>query len=80
MTDERPIAYTNVTADDWVTTEPEPTMPCCGRRESELHTADCPNALAQDAADGDEQARAMLDLIAQREADDNETGSDGAEL
>lgn len=78
MTDERQVAYTNVTADDWV--ETEPTMPCCGRRESELHTADCPSALAQDAADGDEQARAMLDLIAQREADDNETASDGAEL
>ena len=32
------------------------TMPCCGRRESALHTADCPSALAQDADDGDRTA------------------------
>lgn len=79
-----PIAYATVTAEDWVMADPDgdadPRMPCCGRRESELHTSDCPSALRQDADDGDVQARAMLDLIAQREADDNETGSDGAEL
>jgi len=79
-----PIAYASVTAEDWVMADPDgdadPRMPCCGRRESELHTGDCPSALRQDADDGDVQARAMLDLIAQREADDNETGSDGAEL
>lgn len=31
---------------------PDDRMPCCGRRESEPHTAACPSALAQDAADG----------------------------
>ena len=84
MPRDLPIAYTSVTADDFVMARPDgdadPRMRCCGRRESELHTSECPNALAQDARDGDEQARAMLDLIAQREADDNETGWDGGKL
>lgn len=44
------IAYTNVTADDWV------------------------------EATGDPDARALMDLVDQRAADDAETGADGGEL
>lgn len=38
----------------------EAVMSCCGRDESQPHTADCAEALRQDAADGDRAARAEL--------------------
>lgn len=60
-----PIAYTSVTDDDFVMAredgDADPRMLCCGRRESELHTGDCPSALAQDAADGDPTALAIME-------------------
>lgn len=56
------IAYTNVTADDWVMALPPCTCPDCTRPT------------------GDPDARALMDLVDQRAADDLETGADGGEL
>lgn len=56
------IAYTNVTADDWVTALPLCTCSDCTRPT------------------GDPDARALMDLVDQRAADDLETGADGGEL
>lgn len=40
----------------------------------------CRSVIETIVGDGDRDAQAISDLIAQREADDNETASDGGEL
>jgi hypothetical protein len=40
----------------------------------------CCRSVIETVGDGDRDAQAISDLIAQREADDNETASDGGEL
>lgn len=49
----------------------------CGNRPEPDHEPGCTVRPMQLP---DPQASAMLDLVAQREADDNETASDGGEL
>lgn len=68
---QHPIAYTNVTADDWVATDgPDTCADCLGH----------PRLCRRHAGHGDQDAAALMDLVDQRAADDNETASDGGEL
>lgn len=71
MTKDKPaIAYTNVTADDWVTTDgPDTCADCLG------HPRLCRRHEPRDT-----DAAALMDLVDQRAADDLETGADGGEL